>query len=154
MSKEMESKPWRFMVFGGIGVGKTTLIRALEHKDPGSAQKTQMVDYAGWGIDTPGEYSEMGHMRRFLTATALDAQLLIVVQDATQRRPLFPPNYFLMFPQDTIGVVTKMDLPAANKTEAARLLRQAGVLGEIFFVSALTGWGISQLREYLLSQHI
>ena len=56
----MESKPWRFMLIGGVNAGKTTLLKALEYKNPELARKTQMIDYGGWGIDTPGEFTEMG----------------------------------------------------------------------------------------------
>ncbi len=77
-----------------------------------------MIDYAGWGIDTPGEFIEMGHMRRVLISTSFDAQLLIAVQDATRKDTIFPPNYFLMFPQHTIGVVTKMDAKEADAERA------------------------------------
>jgi ethanolamine utilization protein EutP len=147
MAVAQQSK-WRFMIWGGIGVGKTTLLRALEG-GPAPARKTQMIDYCGWAIDTPGEYSEMGKFRQHLVATASDAQLLMVVQDATCARSNFPANYFLMFPQPTIGVVTKIDAPSANIERAVAVLRQCGVMGAIFPVSAITGSGLSALRQSL-----
>ena len=138
------------MLWGGIGAGKTTLLRALEGTS-GAARKTQMIDYGGWGIDTPGEYSEMGNFRQHLVATAGDAKLLVVVQDATRPSSNFPPGYFLMFSQPTIGVVTKTDLPAADVERASGLLRQCGVRGDIFHVSAITGSGLGTLRQNLLT---
>lgn len=138
------------MLVGGVGAGKTTLLQALENKSTDFIGKTQMIDYAGWGIDTPGEFSELGHLRRALVSTAFDAQLLVVVQDATREDSIFPPYYFLMFPQHTIGVVTKMDDKEADAERARTLLAKAGVTGEIFYVSASTGFGISELRAYLL----
>jgi len=149
-----DARPWRFMLFGGIGAGKTTLLRALEDKDVRTSSKSQMIDYSGWGIDTPGEYSEMGHYRRVLMTTSFDAQMLVVVQDATFGRSIFPPHYFLMFPQPTIGVITKVDLPQADIERARSMLAAAGVTGEIFCVSAISGYGISALRDFLLSQNI
>jgi ethanolamine utilization protein EutP len=148
-----EAKPWRFMLVGGVGAGKTTLIHALESKKTGHARKTQMIDYSGWGIDTPGEFVEMGYLRRVLVSTSFDAQLLVAVQDATRADSNFPPNYFLMFPQHTIGVLTKLDSPQANIEQATTLLRTAGVTGEMFLVSALTGLGIPELRDYLMNQN-
>lgn len=142
------------MLFGSIGAGKTTLLRALEDKDIATAGKSQMIDYSGWGIDTPGEFSERGHYRRILMTTSFDAQLLVVVQDATCERAVFPPHYFLMFPQHTIGVVTKVDHPQADVERSRSLLLAAGVTGEIFCVSSFTGYGISALRDFLLSQNI
>jgi ethanolamine utilization protein EutP len=153
MPHTAQARPWRFMLIGGIGVGKTTLIRALEEKDTRQIRKTQMIDYSGWGIDIPGEFVEMGHLRRNLTATSFDAQLLVAVQDATRTDVHFPPHYFLMFPQPTIGVITKIDASEANIEQATTLLRQAGVTGEIYSVSAFTGLGISELRAYLLNHH-
>lgn len=154
MVNTTDSKPWRFMLFGGVAAGKTTLLKALEDKSPEFATKTQMVDYSGWGIDTPGEFIEMGHYRRVLVSTAFDAQLLIGVQDATRIDPIFPPNYFSMFSQPTIGVVTKMDHKEANADRAKAFLSNAGITGQIFCVSALTGFGIPELRDFLMTGNI
>ncbi|HMQ35867.1 MAG TPA: EutP/PduV family microcompartment system protein, partial [Chloroflexaceae bacterium] len=63
------------MLLGGVGAGKTSLLRTLEGCGR-PARKTQMVEYAGWGIDTPGEYAERGSFRGNLVATAGDAPLL------------------------------------------------------------------------------
>ncbi|NJN94417.1 MAG: ethanolamine utilization protein EutP [Anaerolineales bacterium] len=144
-------KTKRFMLWGGIGAGKTTLLRALQQESAAPARKTQMIDYAGWGIDTPGEYSEMGHLRRHLVTTATDAQLILVVHDATRRDSYFPPHYFLMFSQPIIGVVNKIDAPNADPDRATALLRQSGVTGEIFYISAINGSGLSSLRQSLLT---
>lgn len=146
--------PWRFMLVGGIGAGKTTLLRVLEGKDPTLARKSQMIDYAGWGIDTPGEFSERALYRQALVSSSFDTQLILVVQDATNDKEVFPPNYFLMFPQRVIGVITKVDDPRADTERSSRMLIAAGVTGEIFYVSAFTGYRISALREYILSQNI
>ena len=139
------------MLWGGVGAGKTTLLNALQAKAASPARKTQMIDYSGWGIDTPGEYSEMGHLRRHLISTSTDVQLLLVVHDATRPATNFPPNYFSMFLQPTIGVVTKVDMSAADPQRAAAILRQIGVTGEIFYVSAITGSGLGELRRNLLA---
>lgn len=139
----------RFMIFGASGAGKTTLLRALEGKAVTNVLKTQMIDYSGWGIDTPGEFSEIGRLRRILVAASFDAQLLLAVHDATRHESSFPPNYFLALPQKTIGVVTKIDDPTADPQNATALLREAGVTGEVFYASALTGEGIAPLQTYL-----
>ncbi len=139
------------MLWGGIGAGKTTLLKALQSGADDPIRKTQMVDYSGWGIDTPGEYSELGNYRRHLVSIATDAQLLVAVHDATQPTTSFPPNYFLMFPQPTIGVVSKIDAAAADPERAAAILRQIGVTGEIFFVSAINGSGLNELRQSLIA---
>jgi len=138
---------WRFMLWGGIGVGKTTLLRALQAGPP--VLKTQMIEYDGVAIDTPGEYSEVGRLTRHLLSTAADARLFVVVHDATRSTTNFPPNYFLMFNQPIIGVVTKMDAAEADAERAIAILRQIGVTGDIFCVSAVDGRGLRQLRQAL-----
>jgi ethanolamine utilization protein EutP len=135
------------MLWGGIGAGKTTLLRALQGGRP--ALKTQMIEHHGQAIDTPGEYSEMGRLRRHLQTTAVDAQLFLVVHDATREHGNFPPSYFLMFSQPVLGVVTKIDAPLARPQRAIEILRQVGVTGPIFCVSAFTGSGIEELGKAL-----
>ncbi len=147
------SQTWPFMIFGGKSSGKTALLFALEGKNPLTAVASTGIDYSGWGIDTSGEYCESGRLRRELVSAALKAKLLIVVQDATNPHPVFPPHYFLMYPHPKIGVVTKIDLPGADPQHASGLLRSAGVDGEIFYVSVLSGEGISDLRDFLLKQN-
>ena len=143
----MQARRWRFMLWGGIGVGKTTLLHALQGGRPTS--KTQMVEYDGCGIDTPGEYSEMGRLTRHLLATATDADLLVVVHDATRDTTQFSPGYFHMFNQPVIGVVTKVDAPCADPPRAELILRQIGVQDTIYRVSAVTGSGLDDLRTAL-----
>jgi ethanolamine utilization protein EutP len=140
-------KRWRFMLWGGIGVGKTTLLRTLQGGR--HIVKTQMIEHDGQAIDTPGEYSEMGRLRRHLQTTAADAQLFLVVHDATRELSNFPPNYFLMFSQPVLGVVTKIDAPLARPQRAIEILRQVGVTGPVYCVSAFTGSGIEELRKAL-----
>jgi len=138
------------MVLGGVDAGKSTLINALSQADVVPVRKTQMINYQGIAIDTPGEYAELGHLRNSLQAAAVDAKVLVVVQDATRSNTFFPPNYFLVFPQPIIGVVTKMDIATdAQAEQATRLLRQSGVVGEIFYVSAINGSGLTTLRHSL-----
>ncbi len=136
------------MLWGGIGAGKTTLLRALQ-SGSSPIRKTQMIEHDGQAIDTPGEYSEMGRLRRHLQTTAADAQLIVVVHDATRDHSNFPPNYFLMYRQPVLGVVTKTDAPAARPQRAIEILRRAGVTGPIYCVSALTGSGIEELKQAL-----
>jgi len=152
MVERKNSRLWRFILFGGVGAGKSTLKAVLNDQAPSLARKSQMIDYAGFGIDTPGEYSEMGHMRNVLSTVAYDAELLVIVQDGLAQRSIFPPGYFCMYPQPKIGVVTKMDLPGADCERGQRLLKEAGVDGPVFCVSALTGNGISALRDFILKQ--
>jgi ethanolamine utilization protein EutP len=140
-----------FMLWGGVGAGKTTLLQALQQQENKGVRKTQMIDYSGWGVDAPGEYCEMGDLRRHLLAASADARLILVVHDATRPATNFPPNYFRMFTQPVVGVVSKIDADGADLERAAAVLRQIGVQGEIYYVSAITGSGLSSLRQMLLA---
>ena len=145
-------KQARYMVWGSVGAGKTSLIDALSDTASNTARKTQMIDYRGMAIDTPGEYAERGHLRRHLQTTSVDVQVIVVVVDATSPETRFPPHYFLMFSQPVIGIVNKIDIASdADVEQATRLLRQIGVVGDIFYVSATTGTGLGLLKEKLLN---
>jgi ethanolamine utilization protein EutP len=151
MTVEKPMKQARYMVWGSVGAGKTTLVNALNNNATATARKTQAIDFRGQAIDTPGEYADLGHLRRNLQATASDVQLLLVVVDATRPDTRFPPNYFVMFSQPVIGIVNKTDIATdAEVAQATRLLREIGVQGEIFFVSAINGSSLEKLRQYLL----
>lgn len=154
MVERKTSRRWRFILFGGVGAGKSTIKAVLNNRTPNTVCKSQMIDYSGFGIDTPGEYSEMGRMRNVLSIVAFDAELLVVVQDGLEQRSIFPPGYFSMYSQPKVGVVNKMDLPGADYERGQRLLREAGVDGPIFCVSAITGDGISALRDFILNQDV
>ncbi|MCQ6561847.1 EutP/PduV family microcompartment system protein [Paenibacillus mendelii] len=139
-------KKKRAMVIGSVGAGKSSLIRALL-KDDREVAKTQSLLFRDWLIDTPGEYCENPLQYRYLIATSFDTKLLVLVQDATRERGYFPPGFAGGFPVPAIGVITKIDLAAANPEKAERLLRQAMPKGDCFAVSSLNGTGIDELRD-------
>lgn len=143
-------KKWRYMLWGGIGAGKTTLMRVLEGGP--RAQKTQAIEFWGAAIDTPGEYSETKLLSHRLLVTSAEAQLFLVVQDATRAECHFPPNYFLMYHQPVIGVITKIDRPEANIERATATLKRVGVTGEIYRVSSVTGEGLEDLKQILIER--
>jgi ethanolamine utilization protein EutP len=140
----------KVMIIGAIGAGKSSLALAL-FGDPGQAAKTQALEFRDWIIDTPGEYSENPFHYRSLMVTAMEAGLLMMVQDATRDRNYFPPGFSSGFPIPAIGVITKCDHPAANVPLAKELLRQSLIEGEIFVTSAATGEGIAELKAKLES---
>ncbi|MGE7272969.1 EutP/PduV family microcompartment system protein [Brevibacillus panacihumi] len=138
----------RVMVIGAIEAGKSSLIKALLQKEQ-PARKTQALEYADWVIDTPGEYSENPMFYRTLMATALEAGMIVMVQDATRDRNYFPPGFSQGFPHACIGVITKADHPAADVKRAEAFLRQAIGGARIFCTSAHTLEGVEELRSFL-----
>lgn len=139
----------KVMLVGAVGVGKTSLIHAL-NKNRSHADKTSSIYFHDGAIDTPGEYAQMPRFYSALLVTAVESELVIVVQDATQTGPVLPPGFAGMFSRPVIGVVTKVDLPSANRETAVERLREAGVKPPVFFVSAVTGEGLAELTAYLI----
>ncbi|MEJ8544315.1 EutP/PduV family microcompartment system protein [Brevibacillus borstelensis] len=138
----------RVMIIGAIEAGKSSLVKAL-FNDEQPARKTQALEFRDWLIDTPGEYSENPMYYRTLMATSLEAGAILMVQDATRERNYFPPGFASGFPQPCIGVITKIDHPAANVARAEAFLRQSIGNAVIFPTSAYTKEGIPELMEHL-----
>ena len=136
------------MFVGAVGAGKTSLIHALQHNVK-KAVKTQSVLFHDDAIDTPGEYAQMPRFYSALMVTAAQAGLIVIVQDATNTRPVLPPGFAGIFSRQIIGVVTKIDVPGIHREQARLRLRESGVKDPIFFVSAVTGEGLSELIEYI-----
>ncbi|MGJ7913013.1 EutP/PduV family microcompartment system protein [Neobacillus sp. LXY-1] len=137
------------MLIGPVGSGKSTLTKRLL-EDPTPAVKTQTLNYMDWIIDTPGEYSENPMFYRSLIATALEAKVLLIIQDATRIQSVLPPNFSQGFPLFAIGVITKIDHPQANINEAEHLLKHVLPGKPIYSVSSVTNQGIDLLREAIL----
>lgn len=139
----------RAMFIGAIGCGKTTLLQRLKdltiHYD-----KTQAVEFYQNIIDTPGEYIEHRRMYTNIATTAMDADVVVMLQSATDQRLIFPEAFSTMFGRPVIGVVTKIDVAAdQHAIDWSRdQLKRAGAQ-QIFTVSALTGEHTTALREFL-----
>lgn len=138
----------RIMLVGPVGVGKTSLVKALVN-DSGRAEKTQSIQFIDGAIDTPGEYAQIPRFYSALMVTAAEAQMILLVQDATEMNVSLPPGFAGMFPRPIVGIVSKIDSPSANRERAMRRLREAGVRDRIFCVSAYTGEGLNELMDYL-----
>lgn len=136
------------MFIGAIGCGKTTLIQRLNdnaiHYD-----KTQTIEYYDNIIDTPGEYVEHRYMYSNLMTTAMGAEVIVLMQSATDSRVILPTGFSTMFSCDTIGIVTKTDLasPTDIDTVSTRL-KDAGAK-PIFAVSAVDDINIDQISDFL-----
>ena len=106
----MEEKRKRIILIGRSTAGKTTLCQRINHEDL-AYHKTQTVQIVNQTmIDTPGEYLERRYFRGALMVTATDADIIVLVQDATENGTMFPPAYNTQFAKPTLGVVTKSDL--------------------------------------------
>ncbi|MDR3560352.1 MAG: EutP/PduV family microcompartment system protein [Negativicutes bacterium] len=139
------------MLTGPVGVGKTSLIHALQKVDS-IVRKTQAICFLGAAIDTPGEYAQIPRFYSALLVTSVEASIILVLKDAADPVLSMPPGFARMFAKPVVGVVTKIDLPQADRERAEWQLRQAGAGPPIFMVSTLTGQGIEELHEFLLER--
>ena len=102
-------------------------------------------------IDTPpGEYLERTYMRGALMVTSTDADLIVLVQDATENGTSVPARaYTSMFAKPAIGVVTKADCASEHQiADAKKYLEMAGAQ-RLFVTSSVCGTGFEALTELL-----
>lgn len=140
----------KVMIIGAIGAGKSSLTKALLGKST-PIQKTQALTYEDWIVDTPGEYTENPLYYKAIMATSLEVGRIILIQDATKQRTIFPPGFAHGFlNKKPIGVVTKMDHTNADVERAISFLQKALPPGAmIVLTSALKGLGITELLRLL-----
>jgi len=138
----------KIMLVGHVACGKTTLCQRLNGLKQ-EYKKTQALEVINHTIDTPGEYLEHRSFMRSLTVTAVEADLVLFLQDATSERFLFSPGQSVAFPIPVIGVVTKTDIATKEQTaQAVELLELAGA-DPIFCISSISGDGMDALIDYL-----
>ncbi len=144
-----EGKRKRVILIGPSRGGKTTLCQYMNQEDL-IYNKTQAIEVVnGTMIDTPGEYLERTSMRGALIVTAVDADLIILVQPVNAAMNMFPPGYSSSFAKPCIGVVTKADLGDDRQTEkAVKYLKTAGA-EQVFVTSSYEGTGFDNFLEYL-----
>lgn len=145
----MQERKKRIILIGRSAAGKTTLCQFLNHEAI-RYHKTQTVQIVNQTmIDTPGEYLERTNMRGALLVTSTDADLIVLVQDATEDGTMFPPAYTSMFAKPAIGVVTKSDIATDEQIEnAKKYLIMAGAK-ELFVTSSVDGKGFEPLLDVL-----
>ena len=143
----------KFMLIGDIEAGKTTLLNALFDM-PGSARKTQALDYLGpdgRGLDTPGEYFSHPRYYSALINSASDMSTLVYVHPANCDRCRLPPGFLDVYAgKQVIGVITKTDLPDARADAVEALMRRHGINGPIYRTSTADPSSVQALRDVLL----
>lgn len=141
-----EEKKKRIILIGRSTAGKTTLCQRINNEEL-HYYKTQTVQVVNKNmIDTPGEYLERRGFRGALIVTSADADIILMVQDATEGGTMFPPLFCSMFAgKPCVGIITKADLADEEQIERAKkYLKDAGA-GALYVTSAVTGEGVEQL---------
>lgn len=139
-----------FILVGPIGAGKSTLFNLLFER-PGTAQKTQAIEYeADIGLDTPGEFFSHPRLYHALINTASDVGTLVYVQGADDFTCRMPPGLLGVYgDKRLLGVITKTDLPVADPARVERLMRDNGIDGPIFRISATQPATVLPLKTFL-----
>ncbi len=138
----------KIILIGSTGCGKTTIlqrINGLERK----YKKTQSIEVYNGTIDTPGEYLENRELLKSLLVTALEAELVFFVQDASREIYCFSPGQSAAFPMQTAGIVTKADIASQEQISQAKELLELAGASPVFCVSAVTGEGMEELEAFL-----
>ena len=138
----------KVMMVGNIACGKTTLCQSLNGLKQ-EYKKTQALEVIHKTIDTPGEYLEHRSFLQALMVTAVEADQALFVQDATQERFMFSPGQAASFPIPVAGVVSKADMATEKQIAQARELLALAGADPVFIVSARSGAGMEELREFL-----
>lgn len=137
----------KLILIGRSGCGKTTLTQAIKGEAI-TYHKTQYIDRQEVIIDTPGEYIQTKCLGGAIALYAYEADLAGLLLSALEVYSLFPPNITCMANREVIGIVTQIDRPGANPKRAERWLKLAGCK-RVFFVSAVSGEGLSSILSYL-----
>lgn len=128
----MSEKRKTIIFIGAVGCGKTTLCQRLSNQTK-QYKKTQAIEVVGSAIDTPGEYIENRQYLKALVVTAVEADVVALVMDATRAEHYFSPHQADMFANQVIGVVTKVDVASQEEClRAVENLKLAGVK-DIFY---------------------
>lgn len=137
----------KLILVGRSESGKTTLTQALKGNKI-QYHKTQYINYHDIIIDTPGEYAENKELARALALYSYEADVVGLLLSSTEQYSLYGPCITAQANREVIGIVTKIDRPDGNPEMAKAWLELAGCK-KIFFVSAKTGEGISDLLDFL-----
>lgn len=136
------------MFIGPIGCGKTTLIQRLNEMEI-KYNKTQTIEYYNDIIDTPGEYVEHRFMYSNLMTSAIGADIIVLMQSATDPRVILPTGFSSMFSSPTIGIVTKTDVATDKEVAIVKdRLNDAGA-DPIISISSYTDTNIDQVSALL-----
>lgn len=139
----------KVILIGAVGSGKSTLLAGLTGSER-KVVKTQAMVYDSLIIDTPGEYLENPRMYKYIIAASQDVKYVMFIQDSTRRRCIYPPGFAQSFKGQTFGVITKVDSENSDVELNKKFLQDlVNIKGPIFEISAKTGYGINELKNYI-----
>ena len=144
-----ENQKRRIILIGNTGAGKTTLTQYITHREI-KYNKTQTVQIVDQNIiDTPGEYLAYRYFRGTMMVTACDADVIVLVQDASAPTTMFPPSYACQFGKPAYGVITKADLATEAQIEKAKEYLVLAAATKLFVTSNVAGTGFEGFLKEL-----
>ncbi|GGC84687.1 EutP/PduV family microcompartment system protein [Enterococcus wangshanyuanii] len=135
---------------GSVGCGKTTLSQKLKGEEL-AYNKTQAIEFHDQIIDTPGEFIQHRNYYSALLTTAVEAQLIVLMASAVEKRQTFSPFFASAFAKPCIGIITKIDLATEEDLKQTKKQLELAGAKKIFMISAVEDQGIDQLLTYLES---
>lgn len=133
---------------GSVGCGKTTLSQKLKGEEI-YYNKTQAIEFHDQIIDTPGEFIQHRNYYSALLTTAVDAQVIVLMASAVERKQTFSPLFASAFAKPCIGIITKIDLATAEEIEQTRKQLELAGAKKFFMISSTENQGIDDLIGYL-----
>lgn len=139
----------KIIFIGKSGCGKTSLCQKLQGEEV-KYKKTQAIELYVDSIDTPGEYLENRTYYSALITTAVEANIIALVQECGDTLCKMPPGFAATFGREVIGIITKIDKEECrdNISMIEQQLVGAGA-SKVFKVSAYLNEGISELKKYV-----
>ena len=141
-----------FVLVGAVRCGKTALMQALLG-DKGEVLKTQAaVFHDGHVVDTPGEFIGRRNYYGALLSTIVDVSTIVYLQPANSVIFALPAGLLHVYPNKrVVGVISKVDLPDADVAAVSKVLSDNDIPAPYFATSVMTGSGVAELRDYLIS---
>jgi predicted CopG family antitoxin len=84
-----------YYAYWKTGCGKTSFSQVINNREL-YYKKTQAIEIVDKVIDTPGEYLENRRLYKALLVSAVDADLIILLQDCTDHQSMFAPGFATM----------------------------------------------------------
>ena len=139
-----------FILVGNVGSGKSTLLNALLKLDTAVNKTQALVFHRNNIIDSPGEFLNNRVLYGALLTTISQVDIIVYLQAADSGQLHMPADLLRLYSgKQVIGVVSKVDAPAADIEAAEALLAEEGITGPYFRVSMFDQDSIQCLADHL-----
>ncbi len=139
----------KLMLVGKTFAGKTTLLQYLTDR-PLEYRKTQALEIIDSQlIDTPGEFLEQRGFTGALIVTSYEADVIVLMQSATDEQAMFPPMFASIFTKPVLGLVSKTDIASDEQIARTKADLFSAGAKKVFEVSSYTGEGFKAFFDSL-----